>query len=77
MTRKRGTLYQIVVRSRPGELAKLTQSLSEAGINVKSLRVATLGDKASIQFALSGEPSSPSIGRTSWRIPASSPGGRG
>ena len=44
--------YSIVVRNRPGELAKLTKLLSDAGMNVSALRIANLGDKASIQFAM-------------------------
>ena len=43
--------YNIVVKNRPGELAKVTKLLSDAGMNVNSLRIANLGDKASIQFA--------------------------
>lgn len=43
--------YSIVVKNRPGELAKLTKLLSDAGVNVGGLMIANLGDKASIQFA--------------------------
>lgn len=44
--------YSIVVKNRPGELAKLTKLLSDAGMNVSGLRIANLGDKASIQFTM-------------------------
>jgi len=44
--------YSIVVKNRPGELAKLTKLLSDAGMNVSGLMIANLGDKASIQFAM-------------------------
>ena len=44
--------YSIVVKNKPGELAKLTKLLSDAGMNVSGLRIANLGDKASIQFAM-------------------------
>ncbi len=43
--------YSIVVKNRPGELAKLTKLLSDAGMNVSGLRITNLGDKSSIQFA--------------------------
>ena len=38
--------YRIVVKNRPGELAKLTKLLSDAGMYVSGLRIANLGDKA-------------------------------
>ena len=44
--------YNIVVKNKPGELAKVTKLLSDAGMNVSSLRIANLGHKASIQFAI-------------------------
>lgn len=50
MRRTDSASYNIVVRNRPGELAKLTKLLSDAGINVTGLRIANLGDKASIEF---------------------------
>lgn len=43
--------YNIVVKNRPGELAKLTKLLSDAGMNVSSLMIANLGDRSSIRFA--------------------------
>lgn len=49
------TRYNIVVRNRPGELAKLTKLLSEVGVNVCSLMIANIGDKASIQFSTAEE----------------------
>ncbi|MFI5361802.1 MAG: hypothetical protein ACHQ49_07510 [Elusimicrobiota bacterium] len=47
--------YCMTVRNRPGELVKLTKLLSEAGMNVRDLRVANLGRKAEIQFATEPE----------------------
>ena len=51
MQRTTEARYNIVVKNRPGELAKLTKLLSDAGMNVSGLRIANLGDKSSIQFA--------------------------
>lgn len=51
MQRTQEARYNIVVKNRPGELAKLTKLLSDAGMNVTGLRIANLGDKSSIQFA--------------------------
>jgi hypothetical protein len=51
MQRTTTARYNIVVKNRPGELAKLTKLLSDAGMNVSGLRIANLGDKSSIQFA--------------------------
>lgn len=51
MQRTQTARYSIVVKNRPGELAKLTKLLSDAGMNVSGLRIANLGDKSSIQFA--------------------------
>lgn len=47
--------YNIVVKNRPGELAKLTKLLSDVGVNVASLMIASIGDKASIQFSTPDE----------------------
>jgi hypothetical protein len=44
--------YSIVVKNKPGELAKLTKLLSDAGMNVSGLMIANMGDKASIQFMM-------------------------
>lgn len=52
MTPSNTARYSIVVKNRPGELAKLTKLLSDAGMYVSGLRIANLGDKASIQFAM-------------------------
>lgn len=52
MTQANMARYNIVVKNRPGELAKLTKLLSDAGMNVSGLRIANLGDKASIQFVM-------------------------
>lgn len=51
MHQTRTARYSIVVKNKPGELAKLTKLLSEAGMNVRSLMIANLGDRASIRFA--------------------------
>ncbi len=51
MQRSNTARYNIVVKNRPGELAKLTKLLSDAGMNVSGLMIANLGDKSSIQFA--------------------------
>ena len=49
------TRYHLVMKNRPGELVKLTKFLSDAGVNVSTLRIANLGDEASIQFSTSKE----------------------
>ena len=51
MLPQKPTRYNIVVKNKPGELAKLTKLLSDVGVNVCSLMVANIGDKASIQFS--------------------------
>ena len=51
MLPQKPTRYNIVVKNKPGELAKLTKLLSDIGVRVCSLRVANIGDKASIQFS--------------------------
>lgn len=51
MHRTQAARYNIVVKNKPGELAKLTRLLSDAGMNVCSLMIANLGDRASIRFA--------------------------
>lgn len=51
MPPKEPTRYNIVVKNRPGELAKLTKLLADVGVSVCSLMVASIGDKASIQFS--------------------------
>ncbi len=56
MQRTQAARYNIVVKNRPGELAKLTRLLADAGLNVSGLRIANLGDKSSIQFAAPREP---------------------
>jgi hypothetical protein len=45
------TRYNLVVKNKPGELAKLTKLLSARGVRLHSLAVANLGDTASIQFS--------------------------
>lgn len=56
MHQTRTARYNIVVKNKPGELAKLTKLLSEAGMNVCSLMIANLGDRASIRFATAVTP---------------------
>ena len=51
MAPQKPTRYNIVVKNKPGELAKLTKLLSDVGVTVCSLAVASIGDKASIQFS--------------------------
>ena len=60
MVPQKPTRYNIVVKNKPGELAKLTKLLSDIGVNVCSLAVASLGDKASIQFSTPEEDDLPS-----------------
>jgi hypothetical protein len=45
------TRYNLLVKNRPGELMKLTKCLADAGMNLNSLRVANLGDRAYISFS--------------------------
>jgi hypothetical protein len=53
------TRYNLVVKNKPGELAKLTKLLSEKGVNLSSLIVANIGDMASIQFSTPQEDALP------------------
>ena len=59
MLPQKPTLYNIVVKNKPGELAKLTKLLSDVGAEVSSLMVASIGDKASIQFSTPQEDALP------------------
>jgi len=85
MQRTETARYNIVVKNRPGELAKLTKLLSDAGVNVSGLMIANLGDRSSIRFAaplgrrktfahkscgVSASRRSPALVRASWRSPA-------
>lgn len=45
------THYNILVKNKPGELAKLTKFLSDANMNVSGLQVTNLGGEASIKFS--------------------------
>lgn len=56
MQRTQAARYNIVVKNKPGELAKLTKLLSDQGMNVCSLMIANLGDRASIRFATAPVP---------------------
>ena len=55
MRSQKTTRYDLVVKNRPGELAKLTKFLSDEGVNLCSLRVANAGDKASISLEIRAE----------------------
>jgi acetolactate synthase small subunit len=55
MALQKATRYNIVVKNKPGELAKLTKLLTDVGVNVSSLIVANIGDMASIQFSTAEE----------------------
>lgn len=46
--------WTLEVPNRPGELAKVTKALSDAGLSVTALRVANWGDRASIRFRAPG-----------------------
>ena len=52
---KTGPRYNLMMKNRPGELMKLTQFLLDASVNVNTLRIASLGNKASIQFSTTRE----------------------
>lgn len=54
-TKQAASRYNIVVKNKPGELARLTKFLADTGMNVSSLQVANLGSKASIQFSAPDE----------------------
>jgi UTP:GlnB (protein PII) uridylyltransferase len=71
MTKQKAKSFNLVVRNRPGELAKLTKLLTDAGMTVSGLRVANFGEKAEIRFEVSEtEPRLEAL-RTSSRIRAS------
>ena len=55
MLRLKPARYSIVVRNKPGELAKVTRLLSASGLSVSALKVASAGGKASIQFCAQQE----------------------
>lgn len=44
------TRYSLWVKNRPGELAKLTRFLADAGVSVSGLRVSSLGERSYIEF---------------------------
>lgn len=50
MIQLKGSRYHLIVKNQPGELAKLTRLLADAGVSVTSLTVASVGDKSAIQF---------------------------
>jgi hypothetical protein len=45
------TRYSMTMKNRPGEFMKLTKRLTDAGVKVNGLRIANLGETASIQFS--------------------------
>ena len=51
MPHRRAGHYQVVVRNRPAELAKLTGLLVKQGVEFKDLTIATVGDKATVRFS--------------------------
>ena len=56
MTRQDPPRYNILVKNRPGDVAKLTRFLLDEGADMSQLRVAAIGDKASVQFCLPAAP---------------------
>lgn len=48
------TQHHLVMKNKPGELLKLTRFLSDSGLRVSALRVASLGETASIRFSTPG-----------------------
>lgn len=59
MSQRKQARYHILIANRPGELAKLTKYLAEKGVSLSALRVAQVGDKASVEFAVPQEISLP------------------
>ena len=51
----KATRYSLTMKNRPGELMKLTKFLSDAGVNVSTLRIANFGSHASIEFSTTKE----------------------
>ena len=50
MRRETPTHYSILTKNRPGTLARLTKLLTEGGVTVSGMMIASVGDKTSIQF---------------------------
>jgi hypothetical protein len=50
MRKEMPTHYSILTKNRPGALARLTKLLTEEGVTVSGMMIASAGDKASIQF---------------------------
>lgn len=50
------TRYDVTVRNRPGELARVTELLAKAGVEVLHLAVASVGDVAEIRFTTHHDP---------------------
>lgn len=48
---RRSGQYQVVVKNRPNELAKLTGLLVKEGIEFQRLTIATVEDKALVRFS--------------------------
>lgn len=48
--------YSILAKNKPGELAKLTRTLLDSGLRVKSLAVFNAGPRASIRFSTANAP---------------------
>jgi len=51
MPHRRAGRYQVVVKNRPAELAKLTGLLVRRGVKFKDLTIATVGDTALVRFS--------------------------
>jgi hypothetical protein len=51
MDEKKSTRYVLQMDNRPGELMKLMRVLALAGVDIRGIKVASLGDIASIEFS--------------------------
>lgn len=51
MAHRRQSQYEVVVRNRPGDLAKLTGRLVREGVEFQRLTIATVGDKALVRIS--------------------------
>jgi len=51
MIEKKSTRYVLQVENRPGELMKLMRIFALEGIDIRGIKVASVGDIASIEFS--------------------------
>jgi hypothetical protein len=51
MTVKKSTRYVLEMDNRPGELMKLMRILAIEGVDINGMKVASVGDSASIEFS--------------------------